>query len=104
LINKAVGYLAPLTWIYRVTGVLSNLVKAIEFHKISPNDLIRAMSSQEVTISPKGYHLIEVFFKEKHKAPFKMVKDLFVLPKSILLWTFETSFIEGLPWDLGEWH
>lgn len=54
LINKAVGYLAPLTWIYRVTRVLSNLVKAIEFHRISPIDLIKTMSFQEVTISFEG--------------------------------------------------
>jgi hypothetical protein len=27
-----------------------------------------------------------------------------VLPKSSLLWVFETSFIEGLPWDSGKWH
>lgn len=91
-------------WIYRVTRISSNLVQAIEFRKVSPNDLIRAMSLQEVTLFPEVYHSIRVLAQEKHKPPFKVVRDLSVLPKSSLLWIFETSFIESLPWDAREWH
>ncbi len=87
-----------------MTDVHSNLVKSIEFPKISPNGLIKAMNFQEVTLSLEGYHSIKVLSQEKHRAPFKVVKNLSVLPKSSLLWVFETSFIEGLPWDSGKWH
>ncbi len=43
--SKAMSHLTPLTWIYRIAEVLPNLVKAIELCRISPNSLIRAMSS-----------------------------------------------------------
>jgi hypothetical protein len=82
--NKATGHLAPLTWIYRVAEVLPNLVKAIEFRKISSKSLIIAMSSQEVTFSPVGYILVRVLFQTKHGAPFKVVKDFSALPKSTI--------------------
>jgi hypothetical protein len=59
--NKTMGHPAPLTWIYRVTKVLSHLVKAIEFYMISPSGLIKAVSFQEVTLSVEGYHLVRVF-------------------------------------------
>jgi hypothetical protein len=95
--SKTTGHPAPLTWIYRVMGVFSHLVKAIEFHMISPNNLIRTVSFQEVTLSPEGYHLVRVLSQEKHGALFKVVKDLSVLPKSTLLWIFEIGFIKGLP-------
>ncbi len=81
----------------RRPGVLSNLVKAIEFRRISPNGLIRVMSFQELTLSPEGYHLIKILFQEKHGTPFKVVKDLSMLPKFSFFWIFETSFIKGLP-------
>jgi hypothetical protein len=80
--TKATGHLTLLMWIYRMTGVLSNLVQAIEFRRISPNGFIRAMSFQKVTFSPEGYHLIRVLSQEKHITLFKVVKDLSVLPKS----------------------
>jgi hypothetical protein len=56
--SKAMSHLTPLTWIYRIAEVLPNLVKAIEFHRISPNGLIRVVNSQEVTLSLAGYHLV----------------------------------------------
>jgi hypothetical protein len=95
--SKATCHLAPFTWFYRVAEVLLNLVKAIEFRRISPDGLIRAMNSQEVTLSPIGYHSIRVISQEKHGAPFRMVRDFFALPKSTLVWIFETSFVNGLP-------
>ncbi len=101
---KVAHHLAPLMWIYRVTRVLSNSVKTIKFRKIFPNNLIRTVSSQEVTFSLKGYHLIKVLSQDKHGAPFKVVRDLSVLPKSTLIWIFEINLIEGHPWDWGEWH
>ncbi len=64
--------------------ILPNLVKAIEFGRISPNDLFRAVSSQEVMLSPVGYHLVKVLFQEKHRAPFKVFKDFFAFHKSTL--------------------
>jgi hypothetical protein len=102
--NKATGHVAPLTWIYKVAEVLPNLVKAIEFRMISLNNLIRAMSTQEVTLSSAGYHSVKVLSQEKHEAPFKVVRDVFALPKSILFWIFETSFINSLPWVPRKWH
>ncbi len=74
------GHLTPLTWNYQMAEVLPNLVKAIEFHKISPNSLIRVVSSQEVTFSPACHHSIRVLFQEKHEVPFIMVKDFSALP------------------------
>jgi hypothetical protein len=82
--NKATGHLAPLTWIYRVTEVLPNLVKSIEFRWISLNSFIRAMNSQELTLSPTSYHSIKVLSQEKHEVPFKVVRDFSAFPKSIL--------------------
>jgi hypothetical protein len=70
-------------------GVLPHLVKAIEFRKISPNGLIKIVGSQEMTLSHEGYHLVRVFSQEKHGAPFKMVRDIFVLPKSTILWHWQ---------------
>ncbi len=58
--NKTTGHPTPLTWIYRVTKVLSHLVKAIKFRRIPPSGLTRVMSFQEVTLSPEGYHLVKV--------------------------------------------
>lgn len=84
--------------------VSSNLVQAVEYCRVSPNDFIRAVNSQEVTLSPEGYHLIRVLVQEKREAPFKVAKDLPAPPKPSLFLIFETSFIESLPWDLGEWH
>jgi hypothetical protein len=62
------------------------------------------VSSQEVTLSPENYHLTRVLVQEKYEAPFKAIRDLSVLPKSSLLWIFETGFIKKVPWDAGEWH
>jgi len=98
------GHLAPFTWIYQMAEVFPNLVKTIEFRRISPNGLIRAMSSQEVTLSLPCYHSVKVQSQLKHGAPFKVVRDFSALPKSTLFWIFEISFINNLPWDLGEWH
>lgn len=95
--TKVACHLTPLTWIYQMMGVFSNLVKAIEFRRISLNDLIRVVNSQEVTLSPEGYHLIKVLSPKKTRNPFKVVKDFFMLLKFSFIWIFETSFIEGLP-------
>jgi len=95
--NKVTGHLALLTWIYRVVEIFPNLVKAIEFCKSSPNGLIRAVNFQEVKLSPAGYHSIRVLSQNKHGASFRMVRDFSVLPKSILLWIFEISFIDSFP-------
>jgi hypothetical protein len=95
--TKVACHLAPLTWIYQMMGVFSNLVKAIEFRKISPNDLIRVVSSQKVTLSPEGYHLIKVLSPKTTRNPVKVVRDFFMLPKFSFIWIFETNFIEGLP-------
>jgi hypothetical protein len=62
------------------------------------------MNAQKVTLFPENYHLTRVLVQEKHGAPFKVIKNLSVFPKSSLLWIFETGFIENLPWDPGEWH
>jgi hypothetical protein len=78
------GHLAPLTWIYRVAEVLSNLAKAIEFHKVSLNGFIRAVSFQEVTLSFASYHSVKVLSQEKHGAPFRVVRDFLALAKSTL--------------------
>jgi hypothetical protein len=43
-------------------------------------------------------------FQERHGAPYKVARELPSLTKFPLLWIFESGFIDGLPWDLGEWH
>jgi hypothetical protein len=87
-----------------MTGVFSNSVQAIELCRVSPNGFIRAVNSQEVTLSSKGYHSIRVLVEEKQGAFLKVARDLLVLPKPSLLYIFEIGFIESLPWDLGKWH
>jgi hypothetical protein len=57
-----------------------------------------------ITLSPKGYHPIRVFFQERHGTPYKVARELPTLTKLPLFWIFKSSFIDGLPWDLGEWH
>jgi hypothetical protein len=54
--------------------------------------------------SPKGYHLIRVLSQERHGAPFRVAKELPSLTKPPFLWIFDSNFINGLPWDWGEWH
>jgi hypothetical protein len=93
-----------LEWIYHVTGVTPNTVQAIEFQRVTPTSLIRAANSQMITLSPKGYHSIRVLFHERHGAPYKVARELPSLTKLPLLWIFESGFIDGLPWDPGEWH
>jgi len=61
--------------------VLPNLVKTIKFRRISPNDLIRAVSSQEVTLSPVGYHLVRFLFQEKQGGPFQSGQKLLYTPQ-----------------------
>jgi hypothetical protein len=40
-----------------------------------PQDLIRVVNSQEVTLSPTRFHSIRVLFQEKREAPFRVVKN-----------------------------
>jgi hypothetical protein len=81
--------------------VFPNLVKAIEFRRISPNCVIKAMSSQEVRLSSTSYHSVKVLLQEKHGAPFRVVRNFSVLPKFTIFWIFEIGFINDLPWDSG---
>ncbi len=55
-------------------------------------------------MSPKAYHLIRVLSQERHGAPFRVAKEFPSLTKPPFLWIFDSSFIDGLPWDPGEWH
>jgi hypothetical protein len=57
-----------------------------------------------ITLSPKSYHPIRVFSQEKHRTSLIVAKELPSLTKPTLLWIFESDFIDGLPWDPGEWH
>jgi hypothetical protein len=59
---------------------------------------------QVITLSPEGYHPIKVFSQERHGAVLRVAKELLSLTKPPLFWIFEFGFIDGLPWDLGEWH
>jgi hypothetical protein len=87
--------------LYHVTGVTPNTVQAIEFQRVTPTGLIRAANSQVITLSLEGYHLIMVLFQERHGAPYKVAWELPTFTKLPLLWIFESSFIDGLPWDPG---
>ncbi len=92
-------------WVYHVTQTAHNMVQAIEFQRISHNGIIKATNSQEITLSTKGFHPIRVLMQERHGALLKEAKELSAPTKlTPLFWIFESSFIEGLPWDLGEWH
>jgi hypothetical protein len=57
-----------------------------------------------ITLYPEGYHPIRVLFPKRNGAPYKVAKELSSLTKLPLLWIFESGFIDGLPWDSGEWH
>jgi hypothetical protein len=91
-------------WVYHVTGVTPNMVQAIEFQRVTPTGLIRAANTHVITLSPEGYHLIRVHYQERHGAPYKVARELPSLTKLPLLWISESGFIDGLPWDSGEWH
>jgi hypothetical protein len=45
--SKDTGDHTPFTWIYRVIGVSPNLLQAREYHRLSPNGLIKAENPQE---------------------------------------------------------
>ncbi len=79
-------------------------MQAIEFQSVTPPGLIRAANSQVITLSPESYHPIRVLFQERHGAPYKVVRELPSFTKLPLLWIFKSGFIDGLPWDPGEWH
>jgi hypothetical protein len=98
------GNSTTLEWIYHVTNVTPNTVQTIEFQKVTPISLIRVANSQVITRSPEGYHPIRVLFQERHEAPYKVARELPSFTKLPLLWIFESGFIDGLPWDPGEWH
>ncbi len=89
------GNNTTLEWIYHVTRVTPNTVQTIEFQRVTPTALIRVANSQVITLSPKGYHPIRVLFQERHRAPYKIAKELPSLTKLPLLWIFEFGFIDG---------
>jgi hypothetical protein len=69
-----------------------------------PTGFIRATNSQVITLSLEGYHPIRVLSQERHGAPFRVAKEFPSLTKPPLFWIFKFDFIDGLPWDPGEWH
>jgi hypothetical protein len=86
-----------LTWVYHVTRVTPNKVQAIEFQRVTPTGFIRVANSQVITLSLEGYHPIKVLSQKRHRALFKVAKELPSLTKPPLLWIFKSSFINGLP-------
>jgi hypothetical protein len=104
-ISKRVSeYNIALAWVYHVTGVTPNTVQVAEFQRVTPTGLIRAMNSQVITFSLEGYHPIKVLSQERHEAQLRVARELSSFTKPPLLWIFESDFIDGFPWDLGEWH
>jgi hypothetical protein len=104
-ISKRVsGNNTALAWVYHVIGVTPSTVQAIEFQRVTPTGLIRAANSQVITFSPEGYHPIRFLSQERHGALLRVAKELPSLTKPPLLWIFEFDFIDGFPWDPGEWH
>jgi hypothetical protein len=79
-------------------------MQAIEFQRVTPIGLIRIANSQVITLSPEGYHPIRVLFHERLGAPYKVARELPSFTKLPLFWIFESSFIDGLPWESGKWH
>jgi hypothetical protein len=104
-INKRIsGNNTTLAWEYHVIGVTPNTVQAVEFQKVTPIGFIKVANSQVITFSPEGYHPIRVLSQERHGALLRVARELPSFTKPPLLWIFESGFIDGLPWDLGEWH
>ncbi len=69
-------------WIYQGMGVLSNLVQAIEFRRISPNGFIKAVSSQEVTLAlTQGLSIDQSPFRKKARSPFQSGQRPFCAPQ-----------------------
>jgi len=76
----------------------------VEFQKVTPTSFIRAANSQIITLSTEGYHPIKVLSQERHGTPLRIARELPSLTKLPLFWIFKFGFIDGLPWDSGEWH
>jgi hypothetical protein len=74
-------------------------VQTIEFESVTPTGLIKTANSQVITLSLKGYHPIRVLSQERHKTPFRVVRELPSFTKPPLPWIFKSGFIDGLPWD-----
>jgi hypothetical protein len=84
---------------------MRNMVKAVEFQRISHNNIIQVANRQEVTLSVEGFQPVRVLMQERHGTPLKVAKELMATSKPApLLWIFEFGFIEGLPWDPSKWH
>ncbi len=91
--------------VYHVTQTTQSTVQAIEFQRISHNGIIKVTSSQEITLSTKGFHPIRVLMQEWHIALLKVARELSTPTKlTPLFWIFESGFIKGLPQDPDEWH
>jgi hypothetical protein len=90
--------------VYHVTGVTPNTLQVVEFQRVTLTSLIRVANSHVITISPEGYHPIKVLSQERHGDPLKVAREFPSLTKPPLLWIFESSFNDGLPWDPREWH
>jgi hypothetical protein len=45
-----------------------------------------------------------VFSQERHGALFRVAGEFPSFINPPLFWIFESGFIDGLPWDPGEWH
>jgi hypothetical protein len=91
--------------VYQVTQTSPSMVQVTEYKKISRSGLIQVVKQQEVTLSTESYFPIRVLTQKNHGSPLKAARDLPNPSKPTpLLWIFEPGFIEGLPWDPGEWH
>ncbi len=103
--KKSPRHDTPLDWVYHITQITRNMVKAVEFQRISHNNIIQVANRQEVTLSVEGFQPVRVLMQERHGTPLKVAKEFLATSKPApLLWIFEFGFIEGLPWDPSKWH
>jgi hypothetical protein len=70
-----------------------------------PNGRIQATTNQVITITTDNLLPVRVLSQESPMATFKIAKELKTPSKKPpIFWIFETSFIQDLLWDPGEWH
>ncbi len=77
--------------------VLPNLLKAIEFHKVSPNGLIKAMNSQKVTLSPASDTLGQNSMSRETQSSFQSGQRLLYTPQVYYIMEFLDRFHQLSP-------
>jgi hypothetical protein len=92
----------PSSWFHPVTW---ERVKSDRIQKSGSNRRIQASTNQIITIATGDLCPVRILSQESSGATFKIAKELKTASKKTpTFWIFESSFIQDLPLDPGEWH